>query len=354
MSDENNVRDTAEGPLAIEGCRHEPSCSTFDYCYEQRERTSAGRGKEALDALEEVICVCAPDRDGVYDRERQLWQVEELARSVISGRPALPYPGPRTAEAQTVAWCSEYHDAGGHVDGCPGAPTARPLTFTMRHFGCSMASVGVVYKHASQCEHQDESRDYNTRSGYRSEAGPCAPAVRVPGTADGSNPVDGTPGLRHDLGQPQASTSLGLIASIRGSLEEIRATAAKGEGISHWEDCDAYGCPEECQHEEDEDHGVCSCTIGMLGHVLETAGDALDEIADASGSATPSSSLARLRVVMLGEMPDELGLDLDGEVGVILTGSVEEVRKAACVLLKDVVLVPADQFTSPAPKEKKA
>lgn len=77
------------------------------------------------------------------------------------------------------------------------------------------------------------------------------------------------------------NASLDLIAQLKGALEEIRATAAKGDGISHWEDCDAYGCPEECQHEEDEDHGACDCTIGMLDHVHETAGDALDEIADA-------------------------------------------------------------------------
>ncbi len=43
------------------------------------------------------------------------------------------------------------------------AQEKRPLTFSMRHFGCSLVTAGMVYKHDPSCEHQDEDRDRELR-----------------------------------------------------------------------------------------------------------------------------------------------------------------------------------------------
>ncbi|MBA2684754.1 MAG: DUF433 domain-containing protein [Gemmatimonadaceae bacterium] len=47
----------------------------------------------------------------------------------------------------------------------------RPLTFSMRHFRCSLVTAGMVYKHDPSCEHQDEDRDRELRPA--SGAGGC-------------------------------------------------------------------------------------------------------------------------------------------------------------------------------------
>lgn len=59
--------------------------------------------EKRLAALQEIIGVCAPDPGGVYDRERQLWEVEQIARAALNGKPIIPYPGPRVDNAPSVA-----------------------------------------------------------------------------------------------------------------------------------------------------------------------------------------------------------------------------------------------------------
>lgn len=50
------------------------------------------------EAMGRIIEICAPDLDGTYDRERQLWEVEQIARGALSTRHQfVPYPGPRAA-----------------------------------------------------------------------------------------------------------------------------------------------------------------------------------------------------------------------------------------------------------------
>ncbi len=71
---------------------------------------------------------------------------------------------------------------------------------------------------------------------------------------------------------------------LRGALRAICAEAGKGDGVSHWEDCDARNCsvgecvcPEDPTDEGEKIHETttCSCTVGMLYEIGKTASDAL-------------------------------------------------------------------------------
>lgn len=80
-------------------CGAGPICARCAPSYPWTNEAPPDRA-DLLDAMGHIIEICAPDLDGTYDRERQLWEVEQLARGALSPKHQfVPYPGPRPETA---------------------------------------------------------------------------------------------------------------------------------------------------------------------------------------------------------------------------------------------------------------